>query len=106
MRGDFAANPLHRRQIGFAARQRRRADGEKQHFAMPYGFGKVGGEPNPTASTGAIKQALKLGLIEGKASLGKASDFFLDAVKANHIVADLGKAKAGDQSDMSASNNG
>ncbi len=106
MPADIAGGRQHILQVGRTVLVRRRANGDELHVGMVDRGRDVGGEHQPPGLAVALDQVLQAGLVDRHAAIVEQRDLFFIDVEAEHIVAELGQAGAGDQADITAADDG
>src|SRR5258708_5020595 len=88
-------------EIGMAvAAARRRADGDEDRVGPRHGGGEIGGEGEASGARIALDDLIETGLVDRHFALLQARDLLRVLVDASDGDAELGKARAGDESDI------
>jgi hypothetical protein len=101
---DLACGGLHRAQIGFAAGALRRAHRNEDHGPPGDRLAHFGRKPQPPGGVVPRDHILQPGLVERAATGIQKRDAGRIAIHATDLVAELGQASAGDQTDIAGSN--
>ncbi len=81
-------------------------DGQKNQCCVGHGVGNVRGEMQPSTGRGAVNQPGEAGLVNGHFAAAQHGDFFFVDIDARHVIAAFGKARTGDQTNVSGANDG
>ena len=98
---DRSRHREHVAQVGAAILIRWRADGDEDQVAVGYGTRCIGREIEPAGAVIGQHHILEPGLVDRDHALLEAAHLGLVDIDAEHVIADLGKAGAGDQTDVS-----
>ncbi len=97
---DIARGLDHVLHVGAAILVRRRADGDELQRAVRDGAVDIGGELQPAGRHVAANHGFQSGLVDRHATLLQHVDLGSVDVEAQHVIADFGQARAGDQPDI------
>ena len=103
--GNLAGDLLNVGKIDAAIWLWRGGDGDENDIGAIHSFLGAGGEMKAPGSDIAVEKVLEAGFVNGNFSGTELFDFFSVVIDANHIVADFGEASAGDETNISGSNN-
>ncbi len=99
--GDLARGAVDIGKVGMAvAAARRRADGDEDRFGAADAGDEIGGEAQPAAFDVAGDEPVEAGLEDRHDALLERLDLARVLVDADDVVAEIGKAGAGDQPDI------
>ncbi len=106
MPGDGAGHRQHILQVGGAVLVRRRADRDELVHAVGHAFGGIGGEAQAAFGGVLQHQFGQARFIDGNLPLAQARHLVGVDVHTQDVVADVGEAGSGDQSDVAGAENG
>ncbi len=104
--GDAAGGRQHVFQVGRAVFVGRRAHGDELHVAVRHAGCHVRRELQAARRAVAVDQLLQARLVDRYAAGVEQIDLLLVDVEAEHVVAQLRQARAGDQADIAATDDG
>ena len=87
--------------VDAAIRLRWGGNGDENHIRVVHAFLGACGEMKAASGDIAVDQFLESGFVNGNFALDELLDFFSVVVDANDVMADLGKASARDETDIS-----
>ena len=104
MAGNAARGGQHILQISRAVFVGRGAHGDKLNLAKAGGGGHVSGEAQPAGGGVAADHVFQAGLVNRHAAALQQGDFGWIDIQAQHLIADFGQTRAGDQAHIAAAN--